>query len=91
MQEANQGLKSKDYTWPSSWHSAESQSLTADPGHWPMVVTGHKPPQPAQLQSSCWGARSGHSAITDSLKSNITHGYGQFTQDAGDLAKELKV
>jgi len=53
-----------------------------------MLILGQKPPWLAQLQSSCWGVCSSHSAIADSLKSNITHGYGQFMQDAGDLGQE---
>lgn len=67
---------------------SQSQSLTAEPGHWPMLILDQKPPWSAQLQGFRWGIHSSHSAVTGRLESNITNGYGQFTQDTGNFSLE---
>lgn len=37
------------------------------------------------------GIHSSHSAVTGRLESNITRGYGQFTQDSGSLSPESQL
>lgn len=56
-----------------------------------MLILDQKPPWPARLQGFHWGIHCSPSAVTGRLESSITPGYGQVTQDSGNLSLESQL